>query len=197
SHDRKLIGWDEIIEGGLPPEATVMSWRGIEGGIEAATHGHDVVMAPGNTLYLDFLQTNSPDEPPGRPKFISMQRVYAFDPVPAQLTEAQRKHIIGVQANLWTEHTRTWERLQHNLFPRMAALAEIAWTPLERKSYDDFLSPLPAQLQRYKARGIAYGQTALAVAMQRQDDRIGSKVTVELSNPLSSRDIRYTTDGST
>jgi len=197
SHDRKLIGWDEIIEGGLPPEATVMSWRGIEGGIEAATHGHDVVMAPGNTLYLDFLQTNSPDEPPGRPKFISMQRVYAFDPVPAQLTEAQRKHIIGVQANLWTEHTRTWERLQHNLFPRMAALAEIAWTPLERKSYDDFLSRLPAQLQRYKALGIAYGQTALAVAMQRQDDRIGNKVTVELSNPLSYRDIRYTTDGST
>jgi hexosaminidase len=197
SHDRKLIGWDEIIEGGLPPEATVMSWRGIEGGIEAATHGHDVVMAPGNTLYLDFLQTNSPDEPPGRPKFTSMQRVYAFDPVPTQLTEAQRKHIIGVQANLWTEHTRTWERLQHNLFPRMSALAEIAWTPLERKSYDDFLSRLPAQLQRYKALDIAYGQTALAVAMKRQDDRAGNKVTVELSNPLSYRDIRYTTDGST
>jgi hexosaminidase len=196
SHDRKLIGWDEIIEGGLPPEATVMSWRGIEGGIEAATHGHDVVMAPGNTLYLDFLQTNSPDEPPGRPKFTSMQRVYAFDPVPTQLTEAQRKHIIGVQANLWTEHTRTWERLQHNLFPRMAALAEIAWTPLERKSYDDFLTRLPAQLQRYKALDIAYGQTALSVAMKRQDDRIGGKVTVALSNPLSYRDIRYTIDGS-
>ncbi len=196
-HDRKLIGWDEIIEGGLPPQATVMSWRGIEGGIEAATHGHDVVMAPGNTLYLDFLQTNSPDEPPGRPKFTSMQRVYAFDPVPAQLTAAQRKHVIGVQANLWTEHTRTFERVQHHVFPRMAALAEIAWTPLERKSYDDFLSRLPTQLQRYKALGIAYGQTALSVAMKRQDDRAGNKVTVELSNPLSYRDIRYTTDGST
>jgi hexosaminidase len=196
-HDRKLIGWDEIIEGGLPPQATVMSWRGIEGGIEAAQHGHDVVMTPGNTLYLDFLQTNLPGEPPGRPKFTSMQRIYAFDPVPAQLNAAQRKHVLGVQANMWTEHTRTTARLQHNVFPRMAALAEIAWTPLERKSYDDFLSRLPAQLQRYRALGIGYGQTALSVAMKRQDDRVGGKVTVELSNPLSYRDVRYTTDGST
>ena len=197
AHGRKLIGWDEIIEGGLPPQATVMSWRGIDGGIEAASHGHDVVMAPGNTLYLDFLQTNLPGEPPGRPKFTSMQRVYAFDPVPTQLTAAQRKHVIGLQANLWTEHTRTYERLQHNLFPRMAALAEIAWTPLERKSYDDFLARLPAQLQRYRALGIAYAQTPLSVAAKRQDDRAAGKVTLELSNPLSYRDIRYTTDGST
>jgi len=196
-HDRKLIGWDEIIEGGLPPQATVMSWRGIEGGIEAATHGHDVVMAPGNTLYLDFLQTNLPEEPPGRPKFTSMQRVYAFDPVPTELTEAQRKHVIGVQANMWTEHTRSGEHLKHNVFPRLAALSEVAWTPLRNKSYDDFLARLPAQLQRYKALGIGYGQTALSVAMRRQDDRAGNKVTVELSNPLSYRDIRYTTDGST
>ena len=195
--DRKLIGWDEIIEGGLPPQATVMSWRGIEGGIEAATHGHDVVMTPGNTLYLDFLQTNLPEEPTGRPKFTSMQRVYAFDPVPAELTPAQRKHVIGVQANMWTEHTRNGKDLKHNVFPRLAALSEIAWTPLQNKSYDDFLARLPAQLQRYKALGIGYGQTALSVAMKRQDDRAAEKVTVELSNPLSYRDIRYTTDGST
>ncbi|AMJ56253.1 MULTISPECIES: family 20 glycosylhydrolase [Stenotrophomonas] len=196
-HGRKLIGWDEIIEGGLPPQATVMSWRGIEGGIEAATHGHDVVMTPGNTLYLDFLQTNLPEEPTGRPKFTSMQRVYAFDPVPDELTPAQRKHVIGVQANMWTEHTRNGKDLKHNVFPRLAALSEIAWTPLQNKSYDDFLARLPAQLQRYKALGIAYGQTALSVAMKRQDDRAAGKVTVELSNPLSYRDIRYTTDGST
>ncbi|OZB52543.1 MAG: beta-hexosaminidase [Stenotrophomonas sp. 14-69-23] len=196
ARDRKLIGWDEIIEGGLPPQATVMSWRGIEGGIEAATHGHDVVMSPGNTLYLDFLQTNLPDEPPGRPKFTSMQKIYAFDPIPEQLQPEQRRHVIGVQANMWTEHTRTWERLQHNLFPRMAALAEIAWTPLQRKDYDGFLARLPVQLQRYRALGIAYGQTALSVAMQRQDDRAGNRVRVELSNPLGYGDIRYTTDGS-
>ena len=197
SRDRKLIGWDEIIEGGLPPQATVMSWRGIEGGIEAARHGHDVVMAPGHTLYLDFLQTNLPEEPPGRPKFTSMQKIYAFDPVPAGLEPAQRKHVLGVQANMWTEHTRTFARLQHNVFPRMAALAEIAWTPPGRKDYGDFLSRLPAQLQRYRASGIAYGQTALSVAMTREDDRIEGTVTVELSNPLGYEDIRYTTDGST
>ena len=167
AHDRKLIGWDEIIEGGLPPQATVMSWRGTEGGIEAATHGHDVVMAPGHTLYLDFLQTDLPGEPPGRPKFTPMQKIHAFDPVPEQLTPEQRKHVLGVQANVWTEHMRLFERVQHNVFPRMAALAEIAWSPVEGKNYDDFLARLPAQLQRYKALGIPYAQTALSVAMQR------------------------------
>lgn len=196
AHDRRLIGWDEIIEGGLPPQATVMSWRGTEGGIVAATHGHDVVMAPGHTVYLDFLQTDLPDEPPGRPKFTPMQKIYAFDPVPAELDAAQRKHVLGVQANMWTEHTRTFERLQHNVFPRLSALAEIAWTPLERKDYEDFLQRLPAQLQRYRALGIAYGQTALSVAIDRQDDRLAGNVKVELSNPLGYQDIRYTTDGS-
>ncbi len=197
AHDRKLIGWDEIIEGGLPPQAAVMSWRGTEGGIEAATHGHDVVMAPGHTLYLDFLQTDLPGEPPGRPKFTPMQKIYAFDPVPEQLTPEQRKHVLGVQANVWTEHMRLFERVQHNVFPRMAALAEIAWSPVEGKNYDDFLARLPAQLQRYKALGIPYAQTALSVAMQRQDDRSAGTVQAELSNPMGYADIRYTTDGST
>ena len=197
AHDRKLIGWDEIIEGGLPTQATVMSWRGTEGGIEAATHGHDVVMAPGHTLYLDFLQTDLPGEPPGRPKFTPMQKIYAFDPVPEQLTPEQRKHVLGVQANVWTEHMRLFERVQHNVFPRMAALAEIAWSPVEGKNYDDFLARLPAQLQRYKALGIPYAQTALSVAMQRQDDRSAGTVQAELSNPMGYADIRYTTDGST
>lgn len=194
--DRRLIGWDEIIEGGLPPQATVMSWRGIEGGVEAARHGHDVVMSPGNTLYLDFLQTDLPDEPPGRPRFISMQKIYGFDPVPEQLDVEQRKHILGVQANVWTEHMRNFERVQHNVFPRLAALAEIAWTPTADKNYDDFLSRLPAQLQRYKALGIGYGQTALSVALQRQDDRANQQIRAELSNPLGYADIRYSTDGS-
>ncbi|KAF1685186.1 beta-hexosaminidase [Pseudoxanthomonas broegbernensis] len=193
---RKLIGWDEIIEGGLPPQATVMSWRGIEGGIEAATRGHDVVMVPGDTLYLDFLQTDLPDEPPGRPKFTSMQKIYAFDPVPGVLTPAQRAHVLGVQANVWTEHMRTFERVQHNVFPRLSALAEIAWTAPARKDYGDFLARLPAQLQRYRALGIPYAQTALAVALQRRDDRATGTVTAALSNPLGYLDIRYTTDGS-
>ena len=196
AHDRKLIGWDEIIEGGLPPQATVMSWRGTEGGIEAATHGHDVVMTPGHTLYLDFLQTDLADEPPGRPKFTSMQKIHAFDPVPEQLTPEQRKHVLGVQANVWTEHMRLFERVQHNVFPRMAALAEIAWSPVEGKDYADFLARLPAQLQRYKALHIPYAQTALAVAMQRRDDRANGTVTAELSNPMGYAEIRYTTDGS-
>ncbi len=195
-HDRRLIGWDEIIEGGLPPQATVMSWRGIAGGIEAARHGHDVVMAPGSTLYLDFLQTDLPDEPPGRPAFIPLQKIYDFDPVPTELDQAQKKHVIGVQANVWTEHMRLFPRVQHNVFPRLSALAEIAWTPQDRKDYQDFLARLPAQLQRYRALEIPYAQTALSVAMTHHEDRQAGKVTVELSNPLGYDDIRYTTDGS-
>ncbi|MGH8027593.1 MAG: beta-N-acetylhexosaminidase, partial [Pseudoxanthomonas sp.] len=143
---RRLIGWDEILEGGLPEEATVMSWRGIEGGIQAANQGHDVVMSPSSELYLDYLQTDSPNEPPGRPATIPLKQVCAFEPVPAALAADKRSHILGLQANTWTEHMRTFARVQHAVFPRIAALAETAWSPLRNKSWDGFLARLPAQL---------------------------------------------------
>ena len=133
AHDRRLIGWDEILEGGLPEEATVMSWRGIEGGIDAANQGHDVVMSPSNELYLDYLQTDSPNEPPGRPATITLKQVYAFEPVPAALAADKRSHILGLQANVWTEHMRSFARVEHAIFPRIAALAETAWSPRGQK----------------------------------------------------------------
>lgn len=193
---KRLIGWDEILEGPLPPEATVMSWRGVEGGIKAAQSGYDVVMSPSNKLYLDYLQTDSPNEPPGRPATITLKDVYDFDPAPAQLTTAEQRHILGVQANMWTEHTRTFARLQHNVFPRMAALAEIAWTPDARKDYPDFLARLPAQLERYRRLGIAYAQTPFRVLADVDGDRSAGSATVSLANPLS-YPVRYTLDGST
>jgi hexosaminidase len=195
-HDRRLIGWDEILEGGLPPEATVMSWRGIEGGIEAAEQGHDVVMAPSSELYFDYLQTHSPNEPPGRPAIIPLKQVYAFEPVPAQLDAAHRQHILGLQANVWTEHLRSFARVQHAVFPRIAALAETGWSPQARKDYNGFLARLPAQLQRYRALGIAYATTPFEVVFAVEEDRLAGKATVALSNPTGYRDIRYTTDGS-
>lgn len=193
---RRLIGWDEILEGGLPEEATVMSWRGIEGGIEAANQGHDVIMSPSSELYFDYLQTDSPNEPPGRPATIPLKQMYAFEPVPAALAADKRSHILGLQANVWTEHMRTFARVQHAVFPRIAALAETAWSPAQKKDWDGFVARLPAQLQRYQAMGIGYAQTPFEVRSAVAEDRKRSSVEVSLSNSLGYPDIRYTTDGS-
>ncbi|TKR29371.1 beta-hexosaminidase [Luteimonas gilva] len=190
---KRLIGWDEILEGGLPPQATVMSWRGTEGGIAAAQQNHDVVMSPVSHLYLDYLQTTSANEPPGRPATISLQKLYDYEPVPAALDAAQKKHILGVQANVWTEHMRSFARVQHAIFPRVAALAEIAWSPAKAKNFDDFRSRLPAQLLRYDALGIAYAKTPFEAEIAADADG-GRDAKVSLSNPLG-YPIRYTTDG--
>ncbi|NZA27300.1 family 20 glycosylhydrolase [Luteimonas sp. SJ-92] len=192
---RRLIGWDEILEGGLPPEATVMSWRGIEGGIEAARQGHDVVMTPSSELYLDYLQTDSPNEPPGRPAMVTLEQVYRFEPVPEALETDQQAHVLGVQANLWTEHARTFDRVQHHVFPRLAALAETAWTPAARRDYADFLERLPAQMGRYRAMGIAAATTPFEVLADVEEDRAGGAVAIALRNPLG-YPVRYTLDGS-
>ncbi|WP_454832705.1 family 20 glycosylhydrolase [Pseudoxanthomonas wuyuanensis] len=195
AHDRRLIGWDEILEGGLPAEATVMSWRGIEGGLEAARQGHDVVMSPSSETYLDYLQTDSPNEPPGRPATITLQQIYAFEPVPAALEDGQKHHILGLQANMWTEHTRNFQRLQHNIFPRLAAVAETGWTPQAGKDYPDFLARLPAQLRRYDTMGIGYAKTPFEAGIAIDDDRKAGTAEVKLSNPLG-YEVRYSTDGS-
>ncbi|AWH30483.1 family 20 glycosylhydrolase [Stenotrophomonas sp. YAU14A_MKIMI4_1] len=193
-HDRRLIGWDEILEGGLPPQATVMSWRGTEGGLAAASAGHDVIMSPVTHLYLDYLQTASPNEPPGRPAQVNLAKLYAFEPVPAELAADKRGHILGLQANMFTEHTRSYARLQHNLFPRLAAVAETGWSPVAQRDFRDFLARLPAQLQRYRAWGLAYAQTPFQVAVGQTDNRAANTVTVSLSNPLG-YEVRYRTDG--
>jgi len=191
---KRVIGWDEILEDDLPADATVMSWRGIEGGTEAARKGHDVVMAPVSHLYLDYLQTDSPDEPPGRPTLIPLRKVYEFEPVPDALTPAQAHHILGLQANTWTEHMRSFERVEHAIFPRIAAVAETGWTPRARKDYTGFLARLPAQLARYRRFGIAYARTPFDVRIDGTSNG-GDTVTVALSQPSGLGTIRYTVDG--
>jgi len=195
AHKRRLIGWDEILEGELPVSATVMSWRGIDGGLEAARKGHDVVMSPSSVLYLDYLQTDLPDEPPGRPALNDLRKAYAFESVPAALDATQRHHVLGLQANTWTEHMRSFARVEHALFPRIAAVAETGWSPAAAKNYDAFLARLPAQLRRYRALGIGYARTPFEVRMQADAGRKPGTVAVTLSNPAGYRDLRYTTDG--
>jgi hexosaminidase len=165
SHGRRLIGWDEILEGGLAPNATVMSWRGIQGAVAAASAGHDAVLAAAPTLYLDNRPLNTP-RPPGRGPVVSVEDVYRFDPAPAALTEEQRRHILGVQANLWTEHVRFEDRAEFMFFPRAAAIAEVGWSPAERIDWQSFSARLPDQLARYKALGVGFAQAPEPVAEQ-------------------------------
>jgi hexosaminidase len=158
ARDRALIGWDEILEGGVAPSATVMSWRGTEGAIEAARNGHDTVLTPAPDLYFDHRQS-AHDGAPGRVKVISLESVYRFEPMPAVLTPDQRRHVLGVQANLWTEHMRSEERVTYQAYPRVAALAEVGWS--ERRDWDDFKARLKPQLARYQRLGIGYAEHAL------------------------------------
>jgi len=161
AHGRRLIGWDEILDGGVPPGATVMSWRGVEGAIAAAASGHDTVLSPAPTLYLDFRQGTGPNEPPGRGEVVSLERVYRFDPLPGPLAAAAT-HVLGVQANLWTEHVRTEEQTAYMSWPRAAALAEIGWSAAERRDYADFVRRLPFEFDRYRALGIAFSADVFA-----------------------------------
>ena len=156
AHGRRMIGWDEILEGGLAPNATVMSWRGIDGAIAAAAAGHDAVLTPGPTLYFDNRPLDT--SRPGRGKVISVEDVYRFDPAPAAIDAEQRKHILGVQANIWTEHIRTEDRVEYMTFPRAAALAEVAWSPAAKIDWSSFSARLPAQLARYDALSVGYAR---------------------------------------
>lgn len=155
---RRLIGWDEILEGGVDPSAAVMSWRGSKGGIAAARAGHDVVMAPNTHTYFDYYQAKDPNEPLAIGGFLPLERVYSFDPVPAELKMHEVKRILGTQGQLWSEYIPTFEHLEYMAFPRLTALAEVAWTPKERKDYAGFLSRWKVYELRLKERGVRFRQ---------------------------------------
>jgi hexosaminidase len=150
-HDRRLVGWDEILEGGLAENAVVMSWRGTAGGIAAARAGHDVVMAPTGFTYFDYAQSRDSSEPVGQTALLPLDKAYAFDPVPAELEPAYAKHILGGQAQLWTEYMGDPKAVEYMAFPRLTALAEAVWTPLNRKDYADYVARLRVHLGRLSA----------------------------------------------
>ncbi len=191
---RRMIGWDEILEGGLAPNATVMSWRGVDGAIAAASQGHDAVLAPDSTLYMDRRQSASADEPPGRIKIVSLKDVYDFDAAPAALTEAQRAHILGLQATSFTEHMRTDERLEKMTFPRLIAVAENGWTLEVNRDWSSFASRLPAETARLNVLGVAH-DTVPYEPQATLTPAADGRVSVALASGLGLGEIRYTTDG--
>jgi hexosaminidase len=148
SQNRKMIGWDEILEGGLAPGATVMSWRGTEGGIAAAQQGHDVVMTPSSYCYFDHYQADPKTEPKAIGGYTTLKKVYSYEPVPGELTKEQSKFILGAQGNLWTEYIPTPEHAEYMAMPRMIALAEVTWTPKNLKSWTDFRTRLDTEFRR-------------------------------------------------
>jgi len=197
---RTMVGWDEILEGGVPSNATVMSWRGTQGAIIAARAGHDVVLSPAPTLYFDNLQSARDDEPAGRLGIVPLSQVYNFEVMPTVLSAEEGRHVLGAQANLWSEYLLSSGYLQRAAFPRVDALSEAVWSQPSAMSWAGFLMRLPAQMQRYRRQNIAAADSAFAVDFQTADGRNAALQTgagaVTLVNQTAFGEIRYTLDGS-
>lgn len=191
---RKIIGWDEILEGGLAPNATVMSWRGIKGGIAAAQQNHNVIMTPGSHLYFDHQESKSKEEPLNIGSYLPLEKVYAYNPSPAELTVAQQQYVLGVQANMWTEYMPTADRVRYMLFPRLFALSEIAWTPLQRKNWKQFSEKsVPRHLFKLDAKGIMF---RVPVPIGAQDTTISAnQFILNYKTPVKHAKIYYTLNG--
>jgi hexosaminidase len=191
-HGRRLIGWDEILHGQVPADAAIMSWHGLDGAVAAAKGGHDTVLAPAPTLYLDHRQSDSGDEPPGNGEIIDWQTVYDFDPSPASLTSAQRRHILGMQVNLWTEHVRTPDYADRMIWPRAAILAEIAWSN-PKKDWPQFSTRLVDAMQRWSKLGLGYDMTPLEA--EAAFAAKGGSFEVTLRQPAGIGTLRYAING--
>jgi hexosaminidase len=199
-HGRTPVGWDDelLVGAALPTAEVVMSWHGDDDGrvaLEALRQGHDLVVTPQESLYFDHYQSDLPDESPGQPPIVTLRQAYDTAAVPDNATAADARRVIGVQAGLWTELIPTFALAQHALFPRIAALSELGWSPASEHDWNDFLKRLTAELARYRALGIGYSDTAFAPAF---DVTAGGKGTlrVALSDQTNFGGIRYTVDGS-
>ncbi|MEW9622940.1 beta-N-acetylhexosaminidase [Rhodanobacter geophilus] len=200
AHGRTPVGWDDELVAGapLPASEVVMSWHGNDGervALTALRQGHDVVMTPQESLYFDHYQSALPDEWPGQPPMATLRQAYDTAVLPPGANAAEASHVIGVQAGLWTELMPGFARDQHALYPRVAALAELGWSPAAAHDWNGFLQRLPAELARYRALGIGYADTAFAPAFE-VTAGAGDTLRVALSSQTESGTIRYTIDGS-
>ncbi len=195
SKGKEIIGWDEILEGGLAENAKVMSWRGMQGGIKSANMGHDVIMAPNSYTYFDLYQGDQELEPPAYSQLLLTQ-VYKFDPVPEDIAEDKKHHILGGHACLWTETVQTPEHAEYMLFPRLFALAETVWSPKANLDWDSFKNRMEFNFQRLDHAGINYARSAYNVKIDGILDTTNYHLQVVMDNELDRYEIRYTLDGS-
>lgn len=198
SKGRRLIGWDEILEGGLAPEATVMSWRGEAAGFKSARMGHDVIMTPGNYMYFDFYQADPRYQPVAIGGYTPIRKVYSYNPIPQDsLTAEEVKHFLGVQANTWTEYIPTPEHLEYMMFPRALAVAEIGWTPQEKRDWQDFKPRVNAHIPVLQQMGLNPFPLSNELEFDMVVDTIQKEIRVTMDAEKYPAEIHYTTDGST
>ncbi len=195
SKNKKLIGWDEILEGGLAPEATVMSWRGIEGGISAARQGHNVIMTPSPYCYFDFYQSDPSFEPKAIGGMTTLKKVYSFEPTPHELNPTQARFILGAQGNLWTEYISTPEHAEYMAVPRMIALSEVVWSPKKARNWDDFRERLDVQFARLGYLNVNYSKGSFRVDVKTYLDKATGTMKARLTSEQPGCQIRYTLDG--
>ncbi len=194
SKGRKMIGWDEILDGGVSENASIMSWRGTEGGIAAAKHDNYAVMTPGDYCYFDHCQSKNANEPLCIGGFLPIETVYSYDPVASELTTEQSKFILGAQANVWTEYLSTPEQIEYMIFPRMIALSEVVWSQKQNKDWSDFVGRLQYHFDLLEFRGINYRVPEPEIQLRPLD---GNKFTLGITSLKQNSDFYYTTDGST
>ena len=193
SKGKKIIGWDEILEGGLAPNATVMSWRGEEGAVHAAKQGHDAIMTPVGNMYFDYYQGNPESEPLAFGAELKLDKVYSFNPIPAGLTSAEARHILGPQANMWAEHIQSFQHVQYMLFPRLFALSEVGWGTSKSTKYDDFEQRVITHMKYLDEKGINYGKAIFELQSDIEDK--DGQLYFKIFSKREGGEIRYTTDG--
>lgn len=193
SKGRKIIGWDEILEGGLAPNAAVMSWTGIKGGVEAAKTNHFAVMTPGAYCYFDHYQGDPATEPNAFGGFTPLDKVYSYNPIPEELNAEQSKYILGVQANLWTEYILDFKQVQYMIFPRLFALSEVGWGTADPKNYKEFEGRVIHEFKNLDKLGVNYAKSIYNVSGKVVPSENG--VAYELSTSQDQKGIRYTLNG--
>jgi hexosaminidase len=194
-HGRRAVGWDETLRPDMPRNAVVMSWRGVAGARAASAQGNDTVVAPDPQLYFDHRQGLAAWEPPGRLAPVSLRDVYEFEPLAPDLNAAQRAHVLGLQGSVWTEHVRTEERVAAMAFPRLAALAEVGWSPAAARDWPDFERRMAVQVRRYRQLQLPFDESLFGVDGHVEYAADAGSATVTLSHQADFGDIRYTTDG--